>query len=370
MTWDSAKEILCVRLDAMGDVLMTSPAIRALRDAVPGRRITLLTSNAGAAIARLIPEVDDVIVYDSPWMKATPDRGSGPDLRMIEELSRRRFDGAVIFTVFSQSAFPAALLCYLAGVPLRLARCRENPYQLLTDRVRETEPESGISHEVDRQLSLVRAVGATPRYDHLSLRVPPDATHRISELLCHYGLQSPWAVLHPGASAPSRRYPADRFAQVVRLLEAAGWRIVLTGARSEAGLCRTILDAADDAISLAGALSLDELVALIARTQVLVTNNTGPAHIAAAVGTPVVDLYALTNPQHTPWRVPSRVLSHDVPCRNCFRSVCPESHHLCLTGVAPEQVASAAVALLGAVTRDPIEGGDSHVHIGHQRSVS
>jgi ADP-heptose:LPS heptosyltransferase len=70
-------------------------------------------------------------------------------------------------------------------------------------------------------------------------------------------------------------------------------------------------------------------------------------HIAAALGTPVVDLYALTNPQHTPWRVPSRVLSHDVPCRNCLKSACPQGHHDCLRGVEPAAVVSAAVALLG-----------------------
>jgi ADP-heptose:LPS heptosyltransferase len=78
---------------------------------------------------------------------------------------------------------------------------------------------------------------------------------------------------------------------------------------------------------------------------VFLTNNTGPAHIAAAVGTPVVDLYALTNPQHTPWHVPSRVLFHDVPCRNCFSSVCREEHHRCLRGVAPADVAAAVLDL-------------------------
>jgi ADP-heptose:LPS heptosyltransferase len=80
---------------------------------------------------------------------------------------------------------------------------------------------------------------------------------------------------------------------------------------------------------------------------VLITNNSGPAHLAAAVATPVVDLYALTNPQHTPWLVPARVLNHDVPCRNCLKSVCPQGHHDCLRRVAPERVADAAMELLG-----------------------
>src|SRR5690606_33252539 len=100
------------------------------------------------------------------------------------------------------------------------------------------------------------------------------------------------------------------------------------------------------AISLAGQLSLGQLIALIERARLLISNNSGPVHIAAATGTPVVDLYALTNPQHTPWQVASRVLNHDVPCRNCYSSVCPQGHHACLLKVEPQQVADAARELL------------------------
>ena len=92
---------------------------------------------------------------------------------------------------------------------------------------------------------------------------------------------------------------------------------------------------------------LGELAALLSLAPVLITNNTGPAHVAAATGTPVVDLYALTNPQHTPWAVPSRVLFHDVPCKYCYKSVCPTGHHDCLRRVPPEAVAQAARELLG-----------------------
>jgi len=98
--------------------------------------------------------------------------------------------------------------------------------------------------------------------------------------------------------------------------------------------------------SLAGDLRLSDLAALLSAAPLLLSNNTGPVHIAAAVGTPVVDLYALTNPQHTPWQVAARVLNHDVPCRNCYKSVCPAGHHDCLRKVAPQTVAAAALELL------------------------
>jgi ADP-heptose:LPS heptosyltransferase len=93
------------------------------------------------------------------------------------------------------------------------------------------------------------------------------------------------------------------------------------------------------------------MAALLASAPLLISNNSGPVHIAAAVGTPVVDLYALTNPQHTPWRVPSRVLSHDVPCRWCYRSICPEGHQNCLRLVEASEVAAAARELF-AETHD------------------
>ena len=114
-------------------------------------------------------------------------------------------------------------------------------------------------------------------------------------------------------------------------------------------------------ISLAGRLSVAVLGALIAEADLLVSNNTGPAHIAAAVNTPVVDLYALTNPQHTPWRVRSVVLSHRVPCRYCLKSVCPEGHNDCLRAIPPSSVVQAALSLLGVARVDTAESRDAPV---------
>jgi lipopolysaccharide heptosyltransferase II len=349
-TWSTAERLLCIRLDSLGDVLMMSPAIRALRESVPGRRITLLTSPSGAAVAELIPEIDDVLVYEAPWVKSTPPRLAGDvDQALIRRLRAGRFDAAVIFTTFSQSPLPAALLCFLAAIPLRLAHCHEKPYELLTDWVPDPEPAGGIRHEVRRQLDLMATVGAHTGREHLSLRVPHHVRVSISSSLHELGLGKGerWAVVHPGSTAASRRYPPELFAEVMRRLVAEHrWQVVLTGAADERDLVREIAQqAAVPVHDLTGTLDLAELAALIASAPVLITNNTGPAHIAAAVGTPVVCLYALTNPQHTPWMVPSRVLSHDVPCRWCYRSVCPEGHHACLRGVPPDAVVRAAVEL-------------------------
>lgn len=343
--WNGVRNLLCVRLDGLGDVLMTTPATRAFRDSLPGCRITLLTSPAGAAAAQFIPEIHEVIEFEAPWMKAAAGRPT-PDRSIAGQLEG--FDAAAIFTVYSQNPLPAAYLCYLAGIPLRLAHCRENPYQLLTNWVPDPEPESKIRHEVRRQLDLAAAVGCRTLDTRLSFSVPPSALATVRALLREAGDARPLIVVHPGASAASRRYPAASFARAIDLLaDHTSCSVVFTGDAAEAALVESVRSGmSHPSHSFAGKLGLAELGALIAQADLLVTNNTGPAHVAAALGTPVVDLYALTNPQHTPWQVRSRVLFHDVPCRNCYKSVCPQGHHDCLRRVAPEAVAAAARDLL------------------------
>jgi lipopolysaccharide heptosyltransferase II len=345
--WEKAKKILAVRLDALGDVLMTTPALRALRGR-GGRRVTLLTSPAGAEAARAVPEVDDVLTYEAPWMKASGAGNPRAELDMIAALARRKFDAAVIFTVYSQSPLPAALLCRMAGIPLRLAHCHENPYQLLTDWVPDPEPDQKIRHEVRRQLDLVETVGFHTERENLSLRIPEETRTRCRAAMeKEMDLRRPWVLIHPGASAPSRRYSPQGFAEAADILARDhGRQILFTGSAAEAPLIEGIRAAmSSPSVSWAGRLDFMDLAAVISLAPVLIVNNTGPAHIAAAVGTPLVDIYAMTNPQHTPWKVPHRLMYSDVPCRFCYKSVCPETHHACLKQVTPASVADAAVSL-------------------------
>ena len=351
--WHAARRVLAVRLDAIGDVVMTGPALRALKAVRPDRHLTLLTSSAGAAVAPLLPDVDATIRYDPPWMKHSP-HGRGPqvELGMARTLREGGFDAAVIFTVVTQSPLPMAFLLHLAGVPLRLAHCRENPYEMLSDWVKDPEPDGGTRHEVQRHLDLVGVVGARTRDTRLDLRPGPAARREARALVARIDPSGErrWLAVHVGATAPSRRYPPEHFARVIRsLVRDLGLRVVMTGGAGDVPLVREVATAAGvPTLDLAGALDLPTFVALLAEAPLLLSNNTGPVHLAAAVGTPVVDLYALTNPQHTPWGVPHRVLYHDVPCRFCLKSVCPEGHHLCLRGVDPERVVAAVEALLAA----------------------
>lgn len=345
--WRQARRVLCVRLDALGDVLMTTPALRALKHAVPGRELTLLTSPTGAVAARHVPEVDRVLVWEAPWIKHRQAPAPAATDAFVAQLRNAAYDAAVIFTVYSQSALPAAMLCWLAGIPLRLAHARENPYHLLTDWEPEREPHALLRHEAQRQLDLVASIGAHTQKERLSFALHAQDDADALRVLDDNGVDRTreWIVVHPGASAASRRYPVEQYVEALRPL-ARRTQILITGGANEHELVRALAARVPGAIALAGVLSVGALGCVLARASLLIANNTGPAHIAAAVGTPVVVLYALTNPQHTPWQTPHRVLSHDVPCRNCYRSVCPEGHHDCLRGVPPAAVTQAALELL------------------------
>lgn len=351
--WRAARNILAVRLDNLGDLMMTTPALSAIRDTHPDARLTVLTSPAAALLARHLPGVDEVIVFDAPWVKSGAEAGTDPEVeaQMIRRIADRCFDAAIIFTVCTQSALPAALFCRLAGIPLRLAHSRENPYALLTDWVPDTEViGDGMRHEVERQLALVASVGFVSRNPRLRFRYAPEDARRLRERMAEVGLdpKHPYFVVHPGATAPSRRYPAAQFGRAADMIARdSGCVPVYTGTAAEQALVQEARDHMSlPSVSLAGQLDLGQLGALLCGAQVLVANNTGTVHIAAALETPVVDLYALTNPQHTPWHVPSRVLNHDVPCRNCLKSQCPAGHHDCLRKVAPQTVAEASLELM------------------------
>jgi lipopolysaccharide heptosyltransferase II len=315
--WDTFRNVLCVRLDNLGDVLMTTPAIRALKEAVPGRKITLLTSRAGSGIARLVPDIDEVLEFAVPWQGSAAAGSVEAVGEMIATLRDRSFDAAVVFTVYSQNPLPTAMLLYQAGVPRIAGYCRENPYGLMTDWLPDPEPLSGIRHEVTRQLDLVRALGAPPAGEHFSLHIGPGVTERFTGTLRPLGFdpERPFLVLHPGVSEDKRQYPVPFFAEAARqLAHTLGYQILLTGVASEKAMAEEIRRAVGPAaLDLTGQLDLEELSALIRNADLVIANNTGPVHVAAAVGTPVVVLYALTNPQHTPWRVPYRLLPFDVP---------------------------------------------------------
>ena len=319
--WRNCKNLLLIRADNMGDVLMSAPAITAVRTFTQGR-ITLLTSSKGDEVARLIPAVDEVITIDLPWVK-TADTSEALQLKAcIELLKEYRFDGCIIFTVYSQNPLPAAMLAYLAEIPLRLAYCRENPYGLLTNWVPDQEPYTLIRHQVQRDLDLVAAIGVCSlqqelqQEQRLRLQLPAQTAVQAAKKLKSIGFEmhNPYLILHPGVSETKREYPFDNWVACgKKLFEKFNRPLLLTGSETERAFLIELAAAIGEGVFVsAGLLSLAEFAATIGAADAVVSVNTGTVHLAAAMQTPVVVLYAETNPQHTPWMVPHVVLSYSI----------------------------------------------------------
>jgi len=326
--------VLVARQDNAGDVLLAGPAVRAV--AAGAERVTLLCGPAGAEAARLLPGVDEVVVHEAEWIAADPRPVWRADVeRRVDHLTSLGADCALILTSFHQSPLPLALLLRMAGVPFVGAICEDYPGSLLDVRHHVDDD----LHEVWRALSLAQAMGfALAEDDDDRLRVlrpggyPPGTGH---------------VVVHPGASVPARAWAPERHAALVRALALEGRRVVVTGGPRERALTRHV--AGTRALDLGGRTSLGELADVLAGAACLVTGNTGPAHLAAAVRTPVVSLFAPTVPVQRwhPWGVPHELLYVPVRCAGCRARTCPVPGHPCLDDLAVDEVLRAVVHLCG-----------------------
>lgn len=356
--WQGLRRVLLVRLDGLGDVLMSTPAFAAVRESLPEAHLSLLLAPSSLALAPHLPMIDSFIGFHASWMKAgaaalQPELCGEFECRQLLQLQQGRFDAAIIFTVCTQSAMPAALLCRMAGIPRVLAHARERGYGLFSDEIPDRdELGPGMRHEVRRQLDLVAQVGLRTLDEGLRFRLRDSDRAAARAVLQAAGLAPgmPYLLIHPGASAPSRRYPASAYGEVAALMQRDGvlanTQVLFCAGPGEEELLHEARAAMPiPSLMLPPLAELGTLAALLAGARLLVGNNSAPVHLAAAVGTPVVELYALTNPQHTPWRVESRVLNREVPCRDCQRSVCSQRQQACLQ-VGPREILAAARSLL------------------------
>ena len=236
------KNVLCIRADNMGDLIMSTPAFRALKETF-NCKITVLTSQAGALITPYLEDVDDTISADVPWVKTKHPIGEVQFAYLIQKLSAAAFDAAIVFTVYSQNPLPAAMLSYLSGIPVRVAFCRENPYALLTCWVPDEEPYSLTQHQVERDLKLVNAIGATASSSRLSVFYPEKARTTARQILTHTGVDTsiPFIIFHPGVSELKREYPADLWIEAgKKCLDRGIQQIVITGSVAEQALASQI----------------------------------------------------------------------------------------------------------------------------------
>ncbi len=337
------RHVLVVRLDSMGDVLASGPAIRAV--AAHSDRVTVLVGPQGAAAARLLPGVDEVIVWACPWILSPPPPVDEADVDdVVDRLRTASIDEAVILTSFHQSPLPTALLLKLAGVRRVAAVGEDYPGSLLD--VRLASPND--APEPVRMLEVAAGAGFTlPSIDDgfLAVRRPLPWVD--------LPIDGRYVVAHPGTSAPARAYPEAGWLQAVRCLADAGWSVVVTGSQAERALTARVAGAAgDQVLDLGGRLDLGELAAVLDGAAVVAVANTGPAHLAAAVGTPVVSLFAPVVPavRWAPYGVPVIQLGdQSAACRGTRSTVCAVPGHPCLSSVRGSDILNAVEQLARCV---------------------
>lgn len=322
-----------VRLDDFGDVLLAGPAVRAV--AAHTTHLTMVCGPRGAPAARMLPGVAEVIVWEAPWAGFQPPSVSRRDIdAIVDRLRHTGADCAVVLTSFHQSPLPAALLLRMAGVPYIAAESVDYPGSLLDVRHRRAPH----AHEAEAALGLAEAAGfLLPRGDKGQLRVREPGCD-VEELA---GGQR-YVVVHPGASVPARRWSAQRLQQTVRALAEAGHRVLVTGGSHERPLTAQV--SGRHGQDLGGRTEPEQLAAVLAGADVLVCGNTGPAHLAAAVGTPVVSLFSpvISAERWAPYGVPFVLLGDQTaPCAGSRARECPVEGHPCLNEVTAEDVVAA-----------------------------
>lgn len=337
----TTRRVLVARLDSAGDVLLAGPAVRAVAAAA---EVVLLCGPEGTAAARLLPGVAEVVEWSCPWIVVDPDPVRPADVDALRErLADADLDEAVLLSSFHQSVLPLALVLRLAGVPRVSGISEDYPGSLLDVRVRPGSDVAEDLPEAERGVRTALAAGfPLPDGDTGELRV--EAQPPVDGLVG----DERYVVVHPGASAPARAPSPWWSTEAVRRLTEHGHRVVVTGGPAERGLTATV--AGHVATDLGGRTSLAELAGVIAGADCVVVGNTAPAHLAAAVGTPVVSLFAPVVPaaRWAPYRVPHVLLGDQhAPCVDGRARRCPVPGHPCLDAVPVADLVAAVDALIG-----------------------
>ena len=336
----SQPRILLIKLSSLGDVIHALPTLEALRSLYPQGHLTWLVEDTYAPVLARHPALDEV------WPVPRPRPGNGrflENLRKLFQAARRLREEPFDLVIDLQGLLKSAFWVALARSDRKLGydRTREFSYLALTERLAPFDPEA---HAVWRYLNVARHLGAPaapPRF-RLGLSLPGNLSHLLA-----LKTGQPLAILHPGARWPTKLWPSDRWARLAGwLAREKGLQVVITGSPGDHDLARAIAAQTEaPLLNLAGRTSLEELAALLQKAQVAVTTDTGPMHLACALGTPVVGLFGPTAPWRTgPFGEGDEVVRLDLSCSPCFRRQCPEPH--CLTDLPVASVREAVEKIL------------------------
>lgn len=342
---ENPKRILVTRTDRIGDLVVSTPVFKALRERFPAARIEAVVFLENRELLEGNPFLDEVILYD----KKGSERGILGNLLFALKLRRKKFD-LVIHLHATHRMHQAA---FLAGIPARIGWTRKSP-RLLTHGFRDVKSE-GRKHEAEYNFELLRPLGiAAPEHYELYAPVLPKFEASLKELTASLGVPSnrPWVVINPSSSCPSKMWPAVKFSELIRSLGREFSPVILViGSGGDRILAQKILKGAGhaDVFDFTGRLTLGTLSALLKKAALLISNDSGPVHMASAAGTPVISIFGRNQPGLSPvrWRplgAMSRVLWKDVGCNPCLAHNC-RIHFLCLDVISVEDVMKAAVEL-------------------------
>ena len=345
----AVKRILVRGTNWIGDAVLTTPALAALRARFPQARIALLAKPAVAELLQCHPAVDDIVLYRDPG----PHAGLGGKLSLAIQLNRGRYDLAVLF----QNAFEAAAVTALAGIPNRYGYATDGRSLLLTHRVPLT-PKTRRKHQVEYYLELLKPLGLPVGPAAPTLRTTPGEDAAAVKHLEAFGVKPDQVVigLNPGSVYGSaKRWLPERFAQVADRLAAEHAACVLIfGGKGEEELGIAIAGMMTaPTIVFSGRTTVRQLMALIKRCRLFLTNDTGPMHVAAAFNVPLVAIFGPTNPVTTaPYGPGHELVRHPVECSPCLLRECPIDHR-CMQGIGVDAVHAAARRQLQVVGVSP-----------------
>ena len=292
------KNILIVRTDRIGDVVLTVPAIRAIKEKFPDARVTVLLSPLTFDLLNGLDFIDEILVDD----RQGPHKGLWGFLRLIRVIQQKKFDLAVIYHTKKRTN----LACFWARIPYRLGY-KNNKYGFLLNHPVEDVRHTGRKHEVQYCLDLLGQIGI--QSDDLSLAIAREqnADRWITDFLKSKGIETSdkIIVLHPAASDPAKQWPKESFAELINELyqRKCTIKFIIIGTRENRHLARDIQNKTDvEILDSTGQFSMNQLVSLLARSALLISNDSGPVHIAAALGTPVVSIFTRNQPGINPQR--------------------------------------------------------------------
>jgi heptosyltransferase II len=326
---EERENILVRGVNWIGDAVMTLPALRAIRKAYPAGRICLLVKPGVAPLFENNPDIDEIILY-----KESHRRFFGR-LQLALSLRQKRFARAILL----QNAFDAALIAFLAGIPERIGYNRDGRGFLLTKAIPHRDGDRKL-HHIHYYLNLLKAAGINAEFSGPRIKLSIDERMAARGMLSD--LTRPVLGINPGSAyGPSKRWLPERFAEVaVWFVKETHGSVIIFGGRNETDIAEQIFRAIPmNKMSVAGRTSLRELTALISECDVFLTNDSGPMHLAYAVGTPLVAIFGSTSPELTgPVGYGNAVLRTDVDCSPCFSRRCVKDYLQCMFSVSSEEV--------------------------------